>query len=268
MATLDSAPCLLMLGLYSGAPADGLRALRPLLDVGTPQFTRRQRAPTTRSTTRCSRCCPARACRRRWRPSAAATSRRRSAWKAGRSSCDYFATTPNPYNIMVLEPYGAARDGLPAGGLGVHPPRGRLRLLRRLLLGPDVGGLRRGDRADVAGRASSASSSRSSTARCTRTTRCATCPTSASSTGATRSTSCCGSSATTTRTASSASSRASPRTAPEVVSAAGRIPRAAGRARTGPSSSASGTAGRPTVRTCCWRAATRPTACSCSRRGV
>ena len=65
-----------------------------------------------------SPCCPARACRRRWRPSAAATSRRRSAWTGWKALVDYFATTPNPYNIMVP---GALRRG------ARRPTRGRTR---------------------------------------------------------------------------------------------------------------------------------------------
>jgi FAD/FMN-containing dehydrogenase len=112
MATLDGAPCLLMLGLYSGGASDGLKALRPLLDVGDPQLTDDTGTyntlndavlavlpgpglPTTMEAKRSGY---------------VATPLGVDGWKA---LVDYFATTPNPYNIMVLEPYGGAATSYP-----------------------------------------------------------------------------------------------------------------------------------------------------------
>jgi FAD/FMN-containing dehydrogenase len=112
MATLDSKPCLLMLGLYSADPADGLKALEPLFDVGRPRFTDGSGTynalndallavlpgpglPTTMEA-------------------------KRSGYVATPLGVDgwtklvaYYATTPNPYNIMVLEPYGGATSSYP-----------------------------------------------------------------------------------------------------------------------------------------------------------
>jgi FAD/FMN-containing dehydrogenase len=107
MATLDEGPCLLMLGLYSGKPEDGLRALAPLLDVGKPQFTCQSGTyddlneaslailpgpglPTTMEAKRSGYI---------------ATPVGVEGWT---QLVQYFATTPNPYNIMYLEPYGGA----------------------------------------------------------------------------------------------------------------------------------------------------------------
>jgi FAD/FMN-containing dehydrogenase len=112
MATIDAEPCLLMLGLYSGDPAEGMRALRPLMDVGKPTFRDDTGTyntlndavlavlpgpglPTTMEAKRSGYI---------------ATPVGVAGWKA---LVDYFATTPNPYNIMVLEPYGAACTAYP-----------------------------------------------------------------------------------------------------------------------------------------------------------
>ncbi|WP_053227008.1 FAD-binding oxidoreductase [Solirubrobacter soli] len=107
-------PWLLMIGLYSGTPADGLRALRPLLDVGSPQFSNQSGTynvlndaclavlpgpglPTTMEAKRSGY---------------VATPVGVEGWKA---LVTYFATTPNPYNIMYLEPYGGAATSYPQG---------------------------------------------------------------------------------------------------------------------------------------------------------
>jgi len=112
MATLDNEPCLLMLGLYSGSAADGLKALGPLLDVGSPTLNDSTGSyndlndatlailpgPGGASTMEAKR------------SGYVATTLGVDGWKA---LVDYFVTTPNPYNIMVLEPYGGATTAVP-----------------------------------------------------------------------------------------------------------------------------------------------------------
>jgi FAD/FMN-containing dehydrogenase len=112
MATIDGAPCLLMIGLYSGDPADGLRALRPLLDVGSPQFSN-QSGSYNLLNDACLAVLPG--------PGLPTTMEaKRSGYVATPVGVEgwtklvqYFATTPNPYNIMYLEPYGGAATSYP-----------------------------------------------------------------------------------------------------------------------------------------------------------
>jgi FAD/FMN-containing dehydrogenase len=112
MATLDAKPCLLMIGLYSGKPAHGLRALRPLLDVGSPQFSN-QSGSYNLLNEACLAVLPG--------PGLPTTMEaKRSGYVATpvgvtgwTKLVQYFATTPNPYNIMVLEPYGGAASAYP-----------------------------------------------------------------------------------------------------------------------------------------------------------
>jgi FAD/FMN-containing dehydrogenase len=112
MATLDGAPCLLMIGLYSGDPADGLRALRPLLDVGSPQFSSQSGTYNVLNDA-CLAVLPG--------PGLPTTMEaKRSGYVATPVGVEgwtklvqYFATTPNPYNIMYLEPYGGAATSYP-----------------------------------------------------------------------------------------------------------------------------------------------------------
>ena len=112
MATIDDSPCLLMIGLYSGAPADGLRALRPLLDVGSPQFSN-QSGSYNLLNDACLAVLPG--------PGLPTTMEaKRSGYVATpvgvagwTKLVQYFATTPNPYNIMYLEPYGGAATSYP-----------------------------------------------------------------------------------------------------------------------------------------------------------
>lgn len=113
IATLNKKKVVAVIGTYHGSDDEGERALEGLTSVGTPTWLAKQRGPYALLNDSLFDVLPG--------PGDAGTlelkeanyvSRRLSKedWK---KACDAYATTPNDYNIVVIEPYGGRINARP-----------------------------------------------------------------------------------------------------------------------------------------------------------
>lgn len=114
MATLQGQPMLVMVGMYDGDRSEAMDAIAPLLNIGHPTLTvdRMGTYADLNESLPASLVSAIPPNIHEWKASGyIATTLEPSDWE---QITAYFATAPNPLNMVVIEPYGGAINAYPA----------------------------------------------------------------------------------------------------------------------------------------------------------